>query len=157
MLSFSLLIPDLSFNAQVLTVLMNTLAALWVRLIAARNLVGHAAFFTDTIPHVGGWPGSRIYCTSDGGSHWNRTAHWVGPQYSLMDIRFVGPKEAWAAGGDMENFEAWFLHTTDGGLTWSLDGTVDGCYANSLDFPTPDYGYAAAFTEDDQSSVLAYR
>jgi hypothetical protein len=105
----------------------------------------------------GAAPGARIYTTQDGGATWNRTAWFSGPQFSLMDVKFVGPKEAWAVGGDMQTFTGFFLHTTDGGLTWDQSSNVDGVYANSLSFPLgASRGYAGAFTSNDQSSVLVY-
>lgn len=104
----------------------------------------------------GRMPGARVYCTWDAGKNWERTAWFSGPQYSLMDIRFISATEGWAAGGDMENWQGYYLHTTDQGRTWTVE-TVDGLYANSIDFPDPAHGFSTAFTETDMSSVLAFK
>lgn len=105
---------------------------------------------------AGSAPGARIHCTWDGGKNWEQTAFYSGPQYSLMDMRFISKTEGWAAGGDMQNFQGYFLHTTDGGRTWQIE-TVPGVYGNSIDFPDSTHGFATAFTVTDQSSVLAFK
>eukprot|EP01138_Halocafeteria_seosinensis_P003649 gb/GECG01003728.1/.p1 GENE.gb/GECG01003728.1/~~gb/GECG01003728.1/.p1 ORF type:complete len:389 (+),score=33.67 gb/GECG01003728.1/:1-1167(+) len=79
-------------------------------------------------------PGSRIYCTHDGGSSWDRVLFQEGGQHSLLDIQFAGDNEYWAVGGVLQGVSATsqFLHSTDGGKSWNVHSGPDG-YALSVD------------------------
>eukprot|EP00054_Salpingoeca_dolichothecata_P031384 m.263347 g.263347 ORF g.263347 m.263347 type:complete len:503 (+) comp26885_c0_seq1:88-1596(+) len=104
--------------------------------------------------------GARIYCTEDGGSSWNRT-YWAPANsthgYSLMQVRFVSDTDVWAAGGELNAFapSAWFLHSTDGGRTWSFhQKPILGYLVLAMDF-IGTTGYAAMDNPITQESSIA--
>jgi hypothetical protein len=89
---------------------------------------------------AGSAPGSRIWCTQNGGTTWNQTLFNSGPDYSLIDINAVPNSNgtAWAVGGDMSGFgTASFYVTTNYGMTWTLGGSIDGQYAAAIDCVSP--------------------
>ena len=102
-------------------------------------------------------PGIRIYCTTDG-SNWNRVLYDSDPSLSIMALRFVDSKNGFAAGGNMGQFgiTGYFWQTTDGGQTWT-NQTVPGQYGDDIAFPTATKGYATAFNQEDQSSLLVFQ
>jgi len=105
--------------------------------------------------------GARIHCTSDGGKTWTRT-FWAPStskiHFSLIEIRFSSDTEAWAVGGEMTQFSpnAWFIHTTDGGKTWTADSTIlRGYYALGVSMVNANIGYAAVDNLITQESGIA--
>jgi photosystem II stability/assembly factor-like uncharacterized protein len=102
-------------------------------------------------------PGVRIYCTTDG-TNWNRIMYNDNPNMSIMALRFIDSNNGWAAGGDLAEFgiTGYFWQTTDGGKTWT-NTTVPGQYGNDISFPTNAKGYAVAFNQEDQSSLLVFQ
>jgi len=102
-------------------------------------------------------PGVRIYCTTDG-TTWNRIMYNDNPNMSIMALRFIDSQNGWAAGGDLAEFgiTGYFWQTTDGGQTWT-NSTVPGQYGNDISFPTASKGYAVAFNQEDQSSLLVFQ
>jgi len=104
--------------------------------------------------------GARIYCTQDGGKTWNNT--FFAPmtaktQYSLMEIRFTTAMDAWAVGGEIGSIpNAWFLHSVDGGNTWTFhQKPIPGSMVLSLDMVDPNIGYAALDNTVLQKSEIA--
>eukprot|EP01084_Bolivina_argentea_P036225 67049_1 len=84
--------------------------------------------------------GTRIFMTSDG-TNWQQMYYDNEDASSLMAAHCISDMEAYAGGGDIEGgrgFGGYFLHTTDGGKTWSnttvkapvmfMDMTDDGKY-----------------------------
>ncbi len=66
-------------------------------------------------------PGSRIFMTSDG-TTWNQVWYDNDDASSLMTCHCVSDTEAYAGGGNIEGgrgFGGRFIHTVDGGKTWS--------------------------------------
>lgn len=102
-------------------------------------------------------PGIRIWCTADGMT-WTNKLFIDNPDLSIMALRFIDSNNGWAAGGDLGAFgiTGYFWQTTDGGNTWS-NVTVPGQYGNDISFPTPTKGYAVAFNQEDQSSLLTFQ
>jgi hypothetical protein len=102
-------------------------------------------------------PGIRIYCTTNGGSNWNRVLYLNNPDLSVLSLRWVSGTEGWAGGGDMNpfTFTGYFWHTMDGGNTWT-NQSVPGQYGNDIAFPTDSIGFAVSFNEMDESSLLSY-
>jgi len=95
-------------------------------------------------------PGVRVYMTADGGKTWQRKLFMSGGHYSLMAARMISLTEAWVAGGELENgFNGMFLHTTDGGSTWT-DYRLPGTYALSMSFPDAKHGFATVVLENEQ-------
>jgi hypothetical protein len=102
-------------------------------------------------------PGIHIFCTVDGGSTWVETLSNTNGAYSIMAIDFINDQEAWAGGGDMDNFYGYFWHTLDGGKTWAPD-IVEGVYVNCMSWePTGKKGWATAFNAEDNSALLIYQ
>eukprot|EP00929_Paragymnodinium_shiwhaense_P095518 TRINITY_DN56705_c0_g1_i1.p1 TRINITY_DN56705_c0_g1~~TRINITY_DN56705_c0_g1_i1.p1 ORF type:complete len:368 (-),score=74.60 TRINITY_DN56705_c0_g1_i1:280-1266(-) len=101
--------------------------------------------------------GVRIWCTDDGQT-WTRTYFQAPPQsndaYSLMMIQSLGDGE-WMAGGTFNN--AAFLHSTDGGKSWTLEqpsGALAAVIAMSV--PSPHIGYALGVNQDNSMTLLKY-
>jgi photosystem II stability/assembly factor-like uncharacterized protein len=109
--------------------------------------------FTD-----GNAPGARIYSTTDG-STWTRVFFSTIEGASLMRVHMVSRTEAWAAGGNEVNGEAFgtFYHTTDGGKTWVLQGDVPYVGdVTSFTFTSSALGFAVGVTEFQTSTVMMY-
>jgi hypothetical protein len=102
-------------------------------------------------------PGIHIFCTVDGGNTWDEKYANPNGAYSIMAIDFVSDQEAWAGGGDMDNFFGYFWHTLDGGQTWAPD-VVEGIYVNCMSFePSGKKGWATAFNAEDNSALVIYQ
>jgi photosystem II stability/assembly factor-like uncharacterized protein len=105
--------------------------------------------------------------TNDGGGTWTQfdtipsdpTANVV-----AFAIRFnpANPREGFICGGFLSivNFSGWFLHTTDGGLTWSRTN-IPNVIPVTLSLYTTATGelggHGTALTIDGQASTIVYR
>lgn len=101
--------------------------------------------------------GAWIFRTSDGGNTWAEQTFRPGD--SLLDVQMLNLNEGWAVGGMIlsNTFNALFLHTVDGGKTWTVGETIPNCFPNALSLVTSDSAYATAFMRNGLSSILAYR
>eukprot|EP01138_Halocafeteria_seosinensis_P009492 gb/GECG01009701.1/.p1 GENE.gb/GECG01009701.1/~~gb/GECG01009701.1/.p1 ORF type:complete len:401 (+),score=51.95 gb/GECG01009701.1/:1-1203(+) len=101
-------------------------------------------------------PGARIHCTTNGGHTWTQTLFQSGGQNSLIDIRWVDKDEYWAVGGVFNEISAnaQFLHTTDGGNTWTAAPSIEG-YATSVDCTGPSNCWATLTHVITQSTSIA--
>lgn len=105
--------------------------------------------------------GARIHCTQDGGSTWNRTFYAPGTAsegFSLMEIAYATDLDVWALGGELSSIfpSAWFLYSSDGGVTWS-HGTppMQGYMSLGLSFPDAAHAWAALDNVLTQESAIA--
>jgi len=100
--------------------------------------------------------GAWIFATHDGGDTW-REQHFVS-RGGLFDVKMVNTKEGWAVGAVIEvvTFNALFLYTNDGGMTWTNANTVENAYPNSITVVSSERAYAAAFLRSGLSSILVY-
>ncbi|MEY4917535.1 MAG: hypothetical protein RL616_1448 [Verrucomicrobiota bacterium] len=86
-----------------------------------------------------------FYKTPDGGATWVSNAiplSAIGspPSFELQGIGFVSTNEGWLGGGALAAPNN-FIHTTDGGLTWTPMGYVNANNLNRFRFLTPTLGY----------------
>jgi photosystem II stability/assembly factor-like uncharacterized protein len=112
-----------------------------------------------------------FYKTIDGGNNWASNGvplSSVGLSASafyLQGLGFVSDTEGWMGGASGINYANSFLHTTDGGATWSLAGYTNTWYINRIRFLSPTLGFASggnlhiftpplAITEQPQSRVV---
>src|SRR5688572_431515 len=87
-----------------------------------------------------------VYKTTDGGATWSSnaipfSAIGVSTFYS-QGISFVNDSEGWV-GGDSGGGTANFLHTTNGGQSWTRVGSADTLRINRIRFLRPDYAVAS--------------
>lgn len=87
-----------------------------------------------------------VYKTIDAGATWSSngvpfSAIGVSTFYS-QGIGFVNDNEGWV-GGDSGAGTANYLHTTDGGQSWTRVGSADTLRINRIRFLRPDYAVAA--------------
>jgi len=103
-------------------------------------------------------PGIRFYCTTNGGAQWTRVLYESNPDLSVLALRWIDANNGWAAGGNLGAFgiTGYFWQTTDGGKTWA-NQTVAGQYGNDMAFPSASKGYAVAFNQMDESSLLVFQ
>jgi len=104
----------------------------WAGVVTPAGTTLSSIWFQDAL---NGWTvatGGQIMKSTDGGQSW--TLSFDAGAY-LSTVQFVSPLEGWAIGGST------FLHTTDGGLTWT-PATV----------PTTTWSHAARFF-DTQNGV----
>ena len=106
-------------------------------------------------------PGARIHCTQDGGNTWNKT-FWApataSSGFSLMKIRYATDNDVWAVGGELGELypSAWFLYSSDGGITWSHGiPPIAGYYAMGLSFVDPTHAFASMVNTITQESAIA--
>lgn len=95
-----------------------------------------------------------IYKTTDGGATWNSNGIpfadiGINSFYS-QGIGFVSETEGWV-GGDSASGTGNFLHTADGGASWTPVGSADTLRINRIRFLRPDYAVASG------GRVAAYR
>jgi len=115
-----------------------------------------------------------FYKTSDGGNTWVSNGipevsvglSTNGYDFYLQGLGFVSPSEGWIGGASgLPSYGSSFLHTTDGGATWSPAGFNDTYYINRIRFLSPTLGFASganiytysvplAITEQPQSQVV---
>jgi len=100
--------------------------------------------------------GAWIYKTSDG----FRTIveQLFLPLKSISDLDMIDANEGWAVGGEVlaNTFNAIFLHTIDGGKTWTSSNIINNCYANALSVVNSNLAYATGFMRNGYSSILIY-
>jgi photosystem II stability/assembly factor-like uncharacterized protein len=90
-----------------------------------------------------------FYKTTDGGNTWVSNAiplSSVGlttSQFYLQGIGFVSTNEGWIGGASGIPVLNSFLHTTDGGVTWTPAGYSDTSFMNRFRFLSPTLGYAS--------------
>ena len=115
-----------------------------------------------------------FYKTTDGGNTW--TSNGIpevsvglatnGYHFYVQGIGFVTPEEGWLGGSSgLPSYAQSFLHTTDGGATWSPAGFSDTYRINRIRFLSPALGFASGdnvykfsvplvITEHPQSQVV---
>jgi hypothetical protein len=111
------------------------------------------------------WPSSNIgYCslqqngsyntviyykTIDGGNSWQSNGVSLttlgSSSFYLQAIGFVSTNEGWMGGASGIPIEQTFIHTTDGGATWSPVGYNITSFMNRIRFVSPTLGYAAGY------------
>ncbi len=114
-----------------------------------------------------------FYKTTDGGNTWVSNGiplSTVGLSTSgfyLQGLGFVNPNEGWIGGASgTPTFPQSFLHTVDGGATWTTAGFNDTYFINRIRFLNPALGFASGaniykfslplvITEQPQSQVVA--
>ena len=76
----------------------------------------HGIAVGDSATQAGGWTDGKIYATSDGGKHWNRSASF--PNTTFQGAHYPVSGTAYAAGYDGRN--AIVAKTSNAGTTWTL-------------------------------------
>lgn len=105
--------------------------------------------------------GIFVYCTKDGETWANTYTKRRDSKgaYNMMEIEFVSATEAWACGGSHGFFTLpLFLHTTDGGSTWTEvagNGDLRGNFCVGLDMLNAKLGYAAVVDTLTQTASVA--
>lgn len=91
-----------------------------------------------------------FYKTADGGNTWvsngipSSEVGLSAGQFYLQGIGFVSTNEGWIGGtSGLSTYPPSFLHTLDGGLTWSPAGFNDTFYINRIRFLSPNLGFAS--------------
>lgn len=93
-----------------------------------------------------------FYKTVDGGNTWVSNAipeisvglSTNGYNFYLQGIGFVSTNEGWIGGASgLPSYTNSFLHTTDGGATWTSVGFNDSFFINRIRFLNPNLGFAA--------------
>ncbi len=91
-----------------------------------------------------------FYKTVDGGNTWVSNGiplSSVGlttSQFYLQGLGFVSTNEGWIGGASgLSSYANSFLHTVDGGRTWTAAGFNDTFFINRIRFLSPNLGYAA--------------
>lgn len=87
-----------------------------------------------------------FYKTIDGGATWTSngiplTAIGNQGSFGLQGIGFVSETEGWMGGTTTLNPPYTFIHTTDGGLTWTPEGYGNTRSINRIRFVSPTLGY----------------
>lgn len=112
-----------------------------------------------------------FYKTTDGGNNWVSNGiplSSVGlgaSAFYIQGLGFVSANEGWIGGANSIGYAPAFLHTTDGGLTWSPAGYNNTYLINRIRFLSPTLGYMSgaalhiyspplAITSDPQSQVV---
>jgi photosystem II stability/assembly factor-like uncharacterized protein len=88
-----------------------------------------------------------FYKTTDGGANWISNgipiASIGGPSFGLQGIGFVSETEGWMGGSASVVAPFNFIHTTDGGATWSVMGYENTQQINRIRFLNSAFGYAS--------------
>jgi Immunoglobulin domain len=91
-----------------------------------------------------------FYKTTDGGNTWVSngiplaSVGLTTSQFYLQGIGFVSTNEGWIGGASgLSSYTNSFLHTTDGGVTWTSAGFNDTFLINRIRFLNPNLGFAA--------------
>ncbi len=93
-----------------------------------------------------------FYKTTDGGNTWISNAipetsvnlYTNGYNFYLQGLGFVSTNEGWVGGASgLPSYGSSFLHTTDGGATWTPAGYTNTFFINRIRFLSPTLGFAA--------------
>jgi hypothetical protein len=91
-----------------------------------------------------------FYKTTDGGNTWVSngipltSVGLTTSQFYLQGIGFVSTNEGWIGGASgLSSYTNSFLHTTDGGVTWTSAGFNDTFLINRIRFLNPNLGFAS--------------
>ncbi len=92
-----------------------------------------------------------FYKTTDGGATWVSNGiplNAIGSpgSFALQGIGFVSETEGWMGGSSTLNPPYTFIHTTDGGLTWTPEGYGNTRSINRIRFASPTLGYMSGQT-----------
>lgn len=92
-----------------------------------------------------------FYKTTDGGNTWVSngiplSAIGSPASFGLQGIGFVSEAEGWMGGSTTLNPPYTFIHTTDGGLTWTPEGYNNTRSINRVRFVSPTLGYMSGQT-----------
>lgn len=103
-------------------------------------------------------PGATVFMTTDG-NKWEKVYSYAATaDGSALSVKMVSTTEAWVAAtsGSGLGTKAQFLHTTDGGKTWS-EGTALPMVGDVMEmsFVNATTAYAAAVTAEEVSTILA--
>lgn len=87
------------------------------------------------------------YKTTNGGATWVSNgipiASIGGPSFGLQGIGFVNETEGWMGGSASVVAPYNFIHTTNGGATWTAEGYFDTQQINRIRFLNSSFGYAS--------------
>ncbi|MEK7780153.1 MAG: immunoglobulin domain-containing protein [Verrucomicrobiota bacterium] len=87
------------------------------------------------------------YKTTDGGASWVSNgipiASIGGPSFGLQGIGFVSETEGWMGGSSSVAAPYNFIHTTNGGATWTAEGYENTQQINRIRFLNSSFGYAS--------------
>jgi photosystem II stability/assembly factor-like uncharacterized protein len=92
------------------------------------------------------------YKTVDGGNTWLSNGipetsiglYTNGYNFYLQGCGFVSTNEGWLGGASgLPSYPSSFLHTTNGGASWTAEGFNDTFYINRIRFLSPTLGFAA--------------
>jgi len=112
-----------------------------------------------------------FFKTVDGGNTWTSNGISLAglglgsSSFYLQGIGFVSTNEGWIGGASGITYADTFLHTVDGGVTWTPAGFNDTYYINRIRFLSPTLGFASganlytfslplAITTQPQSQVV---
>jgi hypothetical protein len=90
-----------------------------------------------------------FYKTTNGGASWFSNSIPLASiglgtsAFYLQGLGFVSETEGWVGGASGIAFSNSFLHTVDGGVTWSLAGFDDTYFINRIRFLSPTLGIAS--------------
>ncbi len=90
-----------------------------------------------------------FYKTTDGGDTWASNGISLAglglgsSAFYLQGIGFVSTNEGWIGGASGIDYSNSFLHTVDGGVTWTPAGFNDTYFINRIRFLSPTLGFAA--------------
>lgn len=92
-----------------------------------------------------------FYKTTDGGNTWASngiplSAIGSPGSFGVQGIGFVSETEGWMGGSTVLNPPYTFIHTTDGGLTWTPEGYNNTRAINRFRFVSPTLGYMSGQT-----------
>ena len=103
-----------------------------------------------------------ILHTVDGGSTWNKQVSGFS-QPSLNSVVFATPQLGWVVGYTWGGAHYWegksvILHTEDSGNTWKeqKSGSGTGDFLTSVDFATPQSGWAVGYDLDTNSGTILH-
>jgi photosystem II stability/assembly factor-like uncharacterized protein len=91
-----------------------------------------------------------FYKTADGGNTWasngipSSSIGLSAGQFYLQGLGFVSTNEGWMGGASgLSSYGPSFIHTTDGGATWTPVGFNDTFFLNRFRFLNPNLGFAS--------------
>ncbi|HEV2692024.1 MAG TPA: immunoglobulin domain-containing protein [Verrucomicrobiae bacterium] len=133
-------------NWQVMATVKVTNSYFWKMSWPSTN-VGYVSLQQNTA----GYSSFVFYKTIDGGETWASNGialSTLGPpapsSFELQGVGFVSTNEGWMGGGSLGAPNN-FVHTTDGGLTWTLMGYSTSTYLNRFRFVNSTLGYLSGY------------